>query len=153
MQNPIFRLSIGDEVGYLVGYIDIPDPACRQITLGAREFIVLSRSTIDGHYGAGPPELGESRRREKIHWLNSPLGYQGDMKTQSQIENYKHLTNEIGNFDTRMYPEDRPWCMFNVMMISRPNEREQLAYRDAIGRIHVDAFLAHDPKEKIIYLE
>jgi hypothetical protein len=145
-----------DSGGLLVGYIDIPDPASRRITLGKREFVVVSRSTINGQYEPEPDALGKSQILKRILFYNTPLEYQ--METQADFENYRPITkpnttNAIGNFDTGTYPEDRPWCMFNVMMITRPSRLTSPAYRDAIGRIHVDAFLEHHSGEKIIDLE
>jgi hypothetical protein len=80
------------------------------------------------------------------------------MTTQAVMENHRPLTkpnttHEVGNFDTEMFPEDRPWCMFNVMLISRADGQTGISYRDTIGRIHVDAFLAHGPHQELIDLE
>ena len=81
------------------------------------------------------------------------------METREQVANYKHKTttdmlHPMGNFDTEVHSTDRPWCMFNVMMlrkagaqrsppekVSLPADHEGIIFeREAIGRIHVDAF-------------
>jgi hypothetical protein len=46
--------------------------------------------------------------------------------------------------------KSRPWCLFNVMMIQL---KGSVAYRSAIGRIHVDAFLYANAVEKVVTLE
>lgn len=158
MEHPIYRLSIVDENGHLVGYIDIPDPASRTITLGRREFAVLSRSTIDGQHEPPPDSLGETRRRARFRPLQSSLEERSASMTQDSFGEYRALTkpnttHNVGNFDTVICSERRPWCMFNVIMLCRPNGRTDPAYRDTIGRIHVDACLAGDAHEEIIDLE
>src|SRR5947207_3588910 len=58
MQNPVWQLVVCDEAGILAGHIDIPDPnSGRKIASGSREFIVLSRSTIDGKFEPAPDRL------------------------------------------------------------------------------------------------
>jgi hypothetical protein len=151
MQHSVFRLAVCDKDGHLAGYIDVPDPNTgRQISLGEREFVVLSRSTIDGIFEPEPDRLENGYR--KRYFFNPPFVYRR-LQTAAERENFQPFAeaiNEKGHFDTFMYDEHRPWCMFNVMVISRINE---VAYRDTIGRIHVDAFLARHPMERIIDLE
>ena len=56
----------------------------------------------------------------------------------------------MGNFDTELYPVERPWCMFNVMMLEEAAEPNQGCFeRDTVGRIHVDAFLASSDVEMV----
>jgi hypothetical protein len=77
-----------------------------------------------------------------------------DIRTDADWKNFQHRSgvnvSENGHFDTEMYDEARPWCMFNFMLIECMG---RIAYRVAIGRIHVDAFLASVPEEKVIDLE
>jgi Heterokaryon incompatibility protein (HET) len=161
MEHPIHRLSLVDEENMLVGYIDIPDPAGtrKYMPLGRREFVVLSRSNGNGKFEPEPDILGTSRRLGMIRFSDIPRYRPGDINTQAVLENLQPGTSEgginaVGNFDRFIYPEDRPWCMFNVILIGRRRGTPlTTAYRQAIGRIHVDAFLAHRPTEVIIDLE
>jgi hypothetical protein len=85
MTYPLFRLSIVDENMRLAGYIDVPDPDSRKIMLGSREFVVLSRSTVDGKLDLAPDILGESRRQEKIRWFQAPVRDRYGWRTQAHI--------------------------------------------------------------------
>jgi hypothetical protein len=157
VQCPIYRLSVADWYGKLVGYIDVPDPASQTIELGPHDFIVLSRSTIDGQYDPEPDALEQNHDPEPMWGCQSKRIAaipQSELNAHPvQLSTEPYATHGVGHFDMDVYPEDRPWCMFNVMMISRPDERTNIAHRDAIGRIHVTAFLKNYPKEKIIDLE
>jgi hypothetical protein len=150
MQHKIFRLRVYDDENYSVGYIDIPDPKKQPtgenlkngIVPGLNEFVVLSRSTISGFEPA--PDPLDKRPRPTLY-------SQQDM--ESRVDPRLHAskyTNGKGCFDTRAYDVNRPWCLFNVMMIRREGD---VVYRSAIGRIHVDAFLYANAMEKVITLE
>ena len=58
--------------------------------------------------------------------------------------------DETAHFDTRLYDATMPWGLFNVMMIERI---DGVAYRLAIGRIHVAAFMEARPVEREIFLQ
>jgi hypothetical protein len=149
---PIWCLSIIDENARLVGYIDVPEPTpSSKIQLGNRFFAALSRSTIEGKVDPAPDNLNlHPSRRKEFSSYNTDLAHQGGMKAEDAIANYRHHTaadkiNKAGNFDTEVYPVDRPWCMYNVMMLKTLEGRNSqsggaLYEREAIGRIHVDAF-------------
>jgi Heterokaryon incompatibility protein (HET) len=151
MQLPIFRMAVCDESSTLVGYIDVPHPETGAVLIapGTREFAVLSRSTIDGQFEPAPDAL-VNRRRGALTYCITPFREAVDSPESYEFTVYSGKINEKGNFDARTYDETRPWCMFNVMMIKRVNG---VAYREAIGRVHVDAVLASRPTEKIIDLE
>ena len=53
--------------------------------------------------------------------------------------------DEQAYFDTAMYYQSRPWCLFNVLMIESVGGFEQ---RLAAGRIHAGAFMYENPVEK-----
>jgi hypothetical protein len=150
MQHKIFQLRVCDDENFTVGYIDILDPKLQPagenlkngIVPGFHEFIVLSRSTIGGFEPA--PDPLEKRPRPTLYSLQ---------EMESRVDPRLHssdYTNEKGCFDTRAYDVKRPWCLFNVMMIQWKGD---IAYRSAIGRIHVDAFLYANAAEKMITLE
>lgn len=134
-------------------YIDIPSPSAggREIELGLRKFVVLSRSTVDGRYEPGPDVL-EQRRLKELGVVLS-VGEAPSLRTYEATESFRPkcgVLNVQGCFDAKIYDENRPWCMFNVMMIDTV---DGVSYRDAIGRIHVDAILASKPFEDVIDLE
>lgn len=162
-QHFIWRLSVIDENARLVGYIDVPDPSNHKTQLGSRLFVALSRSTINTAVTPGPDMLQNSpSRRKPLPRFQTDLGHQGGMRSRNEVEAYRHDTSPgyvdaAGNFDTEIYSKDRSWCMFNVMMLRkvgpptspadldkvlRPMDHHggMLFEREAIGRIHVDAF-------------
>ncbi len=162
VQHPIWRLSVIDESARLVGSIDIPDPTSYKIQLGSRLFVALSRSTVNKAVEPQPQALDNSpSRRKQLRGWQTHLCYQGGMESPQDVANYQHRTapediDAAGHFDTEIYPTDRPWCMFNVMMLrkvgpasshmgmdrvlSREDHDGLLFEREAVGRIHVDAF-------------
>ena len=143
VEHKIFRLSVLDHQHNLGGYIDIPvSPGGKEPFLGLHEFVALSRSTI-GTWEPAPDPLKMGHRPNL--YSQKGMGTHGESTSHSSS-----YINEKGNFDTRAYDEKRPWCLFNVMMIEF---KGRVAYRLAIGRIHVDAFLFADSVRKEISLE
>jgi hypothetical protein len=131
-------------MGVMAGYIDVPNFETRKIQLGEYEFAALSRSTVDGVYEPEPDAL-MNRRLRRLRYLPRILT---DQTMERCPEEHRV---EKGNFDRRVYDENRPWCMFNVLMIKQV---EEVSFRVAVGRVHVDAVLASGRgEEKIIRLE
>jgi hypothetical protein len=147
MQEAIWRLAVRDKNGKMAGYIDIPDPGGSsnwKIHRGSQQFVVLSRSTIDGKIEPGPDPFDLPRA------IPSPAGSQTTQTDTTYATARDGLASEIDMFDTAVYDKNRPWCMFNVMMLRC---EKGVASRQAIGRIHVDAFMACFPTYEIVTLE
>ena len=155
MKHTVWQQAVCDADGCQVGYIDVShansSTAASLSGLGCREFIVLSRSTVDGRFDPAPDEMTTSRRKtplvsQQMEFGRSTLGAVADNHRLRSIANDQLSTK--GWFDKTVYDDTRPWCMFNVMMLTNGEVKE----RAAIGRIHVDAFLAHRPVSKVIEL-
>ena len=144
--HKIFRLTVLDAWNHIAGYIDIPDPASlpggTSALSGRHEFVALSRSTI-GEFEPGPDKL----EKGQPPILKRPQVWGGRETRPLSPSTY---INDKGHFDSRVYSEKRLWCLFNVMMIEW---KGNVAYRLAIGRIHVDAFLYAEPLKKVVHLE
>ena len=161
MQDPIWRVPVCDEAGHSVGYVEVSDPDnYPHSNFSSGEFAVLSRSTIDGKFTPAPDLLDYRRRAPMAPPLEPHLGYGeaspyqiSDLaKTKWQAENI----NEVGLFDRTVYDEKRPWCMFNVLLIETSFDDGGSFWRTervGIGRIHVDAFLAHQAKMEVVDLD
>jgi hypothetical protein len=152
MQHPIWRQVVCDRMGHLAGYIEVPEPRSQgSIPPGSWNFAAMSRSTTDGKFLPPPDPL--SPRRLK------PIVPELDIYGRTNIAEIEELMNSVGRdeninakggFDKTIYDETRPWCMFNVLMLRQDTH---IYHRAAIGRIHVDAFLAHKPVKEVIELE
>jgi hypothetical protein len=165
-RHPVWRMSVYDAMGVLAGYIDVPHPSTRKISLRAYDFAVMSRSTVDGVRQPAPDTL-ENRRIGRMldqsgrasggfHQIGGPgmpggptVGYV--ISEYIQPETPTEFVVAKGNFDRRTYHEKRPWCMFDVLMLEWVGE---VAYRVAAGRVHVDAVVGHcECEQKVINLE
>jgi hypothetical protein len=130
----------------MAGYIDIPDledhPEGIKAFDGPREFIVLSRASIQGHERDDDPNSGPST------WKRNNI--------LEGIGGTRNFIDEKGYFDIHTYHTDIHWCLYNVMMIER-EERfgviENIAYRLAVGRVHVEAVVQAGAVMKVINLE
>jgi hypothetical protein len=74
-----------------------------------------------------------------MDWLR-PADGEGSEGVESELD-------ETAYFDTRLYDATMPWA---CLMIERQNG---VAYRVAVGRIHVAAFMEAEPVEREIVLE
>lgn len=144
MRHTVYRMSVVDREGILAGYIDVPHPAEDGFSVqpGWHTFVVLSRSTINGCFSPLPDAL-HLQRKTPLSPLHLLLDEEFDLEA---YEPKVTQLNEQGNFDGDTYSTIRPWCMFNIMMIE---EYEQVAFRKAIGRVHVDAVLASNRGEPL----
>jgi uncharacterized protein YbaP (TraB family) len=111
----------------------------------------MSRSTVDGNFEPPPDPLNYQRL---AHMAANPdvFGRSDALVVEKWMQAFRCTENihEKGGFDKPSYAEKRPWCMFNVLMLKWDSHRY---YRAAIGRIHVDAFLAHRATKEVIELE
>lgn len=143
--------------GEQAGYIDIPDPALTSgedtIETGWYEFVVLSRSTLDGNFKPVPEPLEYDSSRASYR------GHRGNYESQT-VERTATI-DEKRAFDTAIFDRTQPlctWRMFDVLMVAgapanvRQGVVAPLVYRRAIGRIPVDAFLACSPEMEVIEL-
>jgi hypothetical protein len=171
-QHSIYQVRILNEQGFAAGYIYTPNPETlswyeqRQFVGDGdnaenrnwtREFIVLSRAST-----FPDPRIGDELLREtplsRLYSVYS-MAHIVDALGRMAVVDGAELAGEqdqhidgVGNFDTRLYDPTLPWGLFNVMMIERDqgkttgDEQGYVARRTALGRIHVAAFMAAEPK-------
>ena len=135
--HDVFHLPVLDKFGKMAGFIYIPDPELQRGGIedytGWHEFIILSRSTIKGH---------KFEKKNASGWTgNNPI---------RNFRGTNNLVDEKGYFDVYSYDPALPWCMYNVMMISREG---RVANRIAIGRVHIQAVHQAEPVNRTVFLE
>ena len=155
--------------GFCAGYIYTPNTRSmsdvQRVQFGGsssggteptREFIVLSRASTSPDPRIGKELLTTTPIDELPSVYCMPyMSEVSDMPRQSyaQESDARKLNpelDEVAYFDTRLYDASMPWGLFNVMMIERV---DGVAYRVAVGRIHVAAFMEAKPVEREIVLE
>jgi hypothetical protein len=153
--NTSFRISymnVLDSRGFCVGSIYVPSKksfSTEQASLfhdrnRLHHFIVLSRASIHNDPRVGYDALSQGS------WIGKSSGILASGRSANPADlGYIHSK---GMFDTRMYDENVPYCLFNVMMI-QPDMRTDSVFRVAVGRIHVDAFNMANPSLRRFHLE
>ena len=60
-----------------------------------------------------------------------------------------HMDTRGGHFDQQLYDGQKPWCMYNIMLVEWIND---VAYRLGVGKMHIDAWAQCEATRKIITL-
>ncbi|KAL8690679.1 MAG: hypothetical protein Q9218_003924 [Villophora microphyllina] len=60
-----------------------------------------------------------------------------------------HIDTGGGHFDQQRYDGEKPWCMYNIMLVEWVNG---VAYRLGVGKMHIDAWAQAEATRKIITL-
>jgi len=60
-----------------------------------------------------------------------------------------HIDTGGGHFDQQRYDGEKPWCMYNIMLVEWIND---VAYRLGVGKMHIDAWAQAEATRKIITL-
>ena len=120
-----------------------------------REFVVLSRASTnpDPRIGEEPLYTTPIDELPSVYSMPNMSGALDRLQRSGGQEDYQDVESELdetAHFDTRLYDATMTWGLFNVMMIERI---DGVAYRLAIGRIHVAAFMEARPVEKEILLQ
>jgi hypothetical protein len=120
---------------------------------GIRKLIVLSRGSSTPDPRIGPELLHDTPISElrSIYTVSHMVGASSRIHTPEQVESTSEAHLDVNShFDTRVYESILPWNLINVMMIE---EVDGIAYRLAVGRIHVAAFMEAGPVAENIMLE
>jgi hypothetical protein len=146
MVHILYYVQLLDVSGYGVGYIDAPGPEFLDTDFGAmlgtkQEFVVLSRASLDPWTKNLPDPLPT---------LDLVPDAEAGRSDEAVQEDGTGVLEETARFDTLVYDQMKPWCLFNVMVIKRL--ANGVAVRMAIGRIHIDAFIRARPAVKTIVL-
>lgn len=158
----VHLVRVLDGRGFAAGYIYVPDPEtlsaeeAAAFTGGsAREFVVLSRASGNADPSMGRELLHETPIAElhSVYSMSYMMGALGRLRPSDgegdEAGGGGGDVDEAAHFDTRLYDGATPWGLFNVMMIERVGG---VAYRVAVGRIHVAAFMDAEPTYEEITL-
>ncbi|KAI9734022.1 MAG: hypothetical protein M1834_002679 [Cirrosporium novae-zelandiae] len=139
--------NIFDADGFIAGTIYIPAHTVATLPSEPNEFVCLSRRR--GHY-----------TESTFHKVYEP--YKNYTSYPPPTDDTKNVSNHVAiypnqqsveraydKYDHRRYNKNKPWPLYNVMMIER---KDGVAYRVAIGIIHVTAFVQAKPTWKLITL-
>lgn len=136
-------VSILDNDGFAAGTIYLPGHEPTILSNQKYEIVCLSRRRSD----FGPDSFGDDVR-------GSPLPTpEDDFKDIPGHVTIYPVGNSLAvarmTYDPRRYNMDKPWPLYNVMLIRREKD---VAYRVSIGLMHVTAFLQAQPVKKLITL-
>ena len=122
---------------------------------GMYELIVLSRTCLPGQWTRtrGPPldPVPKPQPRDDIAdaGRSGPMWTEFDAfrRTMSSFAQSRFLKTDL--FDILCYSAFKPWPLYNVMVIKRIGN---VAYRVAVGKVHIDAIWAAKPVRRFICL-
>lgn len=140
----------GVDMRHLIDLEDIPD--------GDYELIVLSRTVLPGQWirtdgqpsvPSYTPKPDEDRSDAAPSSSLSATSAEMDtlFRTMSSVARMRFLNTRL--CDISRYNVFKPWPLYNVMVIKRI---DNIAYRVAIGKIHIDAIWAAQPVKRLICL-
>lgn len=157
-QHDVYEMHVLDSRGFAIGAINIPAPAkfspsqvhtfAGGVTL--HEFIVLSRASVNNDPRVGLDEVLEERPNEYEAGDFSDHKPPSYSVLETEPGDTIRFSDPIGSFDVRLYSDKIPYCLYNVLMIERVKD---VAFRVAVGRIHVSAFKLAEPRMEHIRLE
>lgn len=137
-----------DQHGLSVGYIYSPmksiDQGLSPSYQGNHEFIVLSRASLCSDPTVDSEFLNATDRDFLLRCLLTSRSHTM-MPEGSRLESSAEDLHDQAHFDRRVYSDEHPWCLYNVMMVARCGPE---VVRLAVGRIHTGAFLVHGALEK-----
>jgi hypothetical protein len=146
------RLSILGKSGQVAGCIDTDKPC--SIAEGAVEIMVLSRTTFSQDIALDPAvENGLLVQPPSIDSYLEPN--EPDNIYKERWRKRHHGTTHLPHgcdyfvFEPLHYSMYKPWPLYNVMLLEWENG---VAYRVALGRVHVDAFWEARPRRSLIVL-
>jgi Heterokaryon incompatibility protein (HET) len=129
-------VSILDNDGFAAGTIYLPGHESTILSNQKYEIVCLSRRRSDYDVRGFPPPTPEDDFKDTPgHVTIYPVG--------------ESLQVARMTYDPRRYNMHKPWPLYNVMLIRREKD---VAYRVAIGLMHVTAFLQAQPVKKLITL-
>ena len=130
--------TIFDRDGFAAGKVSMPAALIKTLKGDYyQEFVCLSRRRW-GIMDDGPAP-------------DSPEDDFKDIPDKVTLYPYNNCSAAIDSeFDQRRYNMDKPWRLYNVMMIGRDNDG--VASRIALGTMHVTAFVQAKPVLKVITL-
>ena len=134
-------VKILDNDGFAAGTLYLPGHESTIVSSQKYENVCLSRrrsdgsSSLDNDFRGSPPPALDDFKDIPGRVTLYPVG--------------TSLATERLTYDPRRYNKQKPWPLYNVMLIRREKD---IAFRVAVGLIHVTAFVQAQPVKKIITL-
>jgi Heterokaryon incompatibility protein (HET) len=141
-------IDVFDPDGFVAGTIYVPGRFLPTVqSPETKEFICLSRRR--GHYLESDfDKVYKADQNHKSH--PTPEDDFRDIPDRVTLYPEQRWLHHVDDkYDHRRYNKNKPWPLYNVMMIERV---DGVAYRVAIGIIHVTAFIRAKPTWKLIVL-
>lgn len=132
---------------FVAGTMYVPANIMETLTSKPCEFVCLSRRR--GYYGDTIGQAVYTRCQGYDTYPQSKDDFE-DVSKHPTLYPGQYRTMKLGDkYDPSRYNKNKPWPLYNVMLIER---KGNLAFRVAIGTVHVTAFLQAKPVEKLIIL-
>ncbi|MCJ1282912.1 hypothetical protein MMC26_002238 [Xylographa opegraphella] len=134
-------LGLATSPGKVGGYVMVPAELSLKLKKDSKEspyaLVMISRCKL--------PEQ-ESRGES-----NPDLLVDVDATTMEEqcFPDRPHLDTGGGHFDQQRYDGEKPWCMYNIMLVEWIDD---VAYRLGVGKMHIDAWAQAEATRKIITL-
>lgn len=133
--------------GFVAGTVYVPAHMMATLTNKPYEFVCLSRRR--GWDGETKDLDLYAKYRDEDSYPQLEDDFEGVPTHPTLYPNQYPMTNTQDKYDHVRYNKKKPWPLYNVMLIER---KGNLAFRVAIGTIHVTAFLQAQPVERLIVL-
>ena len=134
-------LGLASSPGKVGGYVMVPAEISTTLKRDSKDspyaLVMISRCKLDDQKsrGEGNPDLlvdSEATTMEEQCFPDRP-----------------HIDTGGGPFDQQRYDGEKPWCMYNIMLVEWIND---VAYRLGVGKMHIDAWAQAEATRKIITL-
>ncbi|KAG8533921.1 uncharacterized protein KY384_001662 [Bacidia gigantensis] len=134
-------LGMAASPGKVGGYVLVPGEIATTMKRDLKEslyaLVMISRCKLDTQEsrGEGNPDLlidSEATTMEEQSFPDRP-----------------HIDQSGGHFDQQRYDGEKPWCMYNIMLVEWI---DGVAYRLGVGKMHIDAWAQAEATRKIITL-
>lgn len=133
--------------GFVTGTVYVPAQWMKSLANEPREFICLSRRRSYYADTAGTNVYNAYEENGTYPQLENDLREAHKRPTLYPKQDSKH--HGWDRYDHSRFNPYKPWPLYNVMMVERKGD---LAYRVAIGIVHVTAFMQADPIEQLVTL-
>ena len=133
--------------GFVAGTVYVPAHILGTLTDKLYEFICLSRRR--GFVGDTIGQDIYAKYQGYDTYPQSKDDFEKFSKHPTLYPDQYHIGKTQDKYDHTRYNKNKPWPLYNVMLIER---KEHLAFRVATGIIHVTAFLQASPVQKLIFL-
>lgn len=133
--------------GFVAGTVYVPAHIMGTLTNKPYEFVCLSRRR--GWYGDTIGHDLYAKYEGEDTYPQPRDDFEGVPQHPTLYPGQYQITKTQDKYDHTRFNKNKPWPLYNVMLIERKGD---LAFRVAIGIVHVTAFLQAKPVERLIIL-